>query len=463
MEDWRAELKRLWQIAWPLLIAQTAQMGTGIVDSMMAGHYNEQTLAAIAIGFNIWLPLYLLVLGAMLGTASIIAQNFGAQRFDAIRNQLPQTLWLAVFLSLVVMPLCFASGPLLNWLAIEPGTAALAEGYVEMVALGFPAIGIFMTLRYHTQGVGITKPFAWAAGIGFLTNIPLNYALIYGAWGAPELGAVGCGIATAVSMWISTCIISIYVIGSRKLAPYLPAWQVVWPTVSAQMQLLRIGIPVGLTFTFEMGVFSVIALLVATLGDNAMAAHQIAFNVWDTFYIPMLAISTAMATRMGHFIGGRNPQGIRIALTIGLIVTAVLAVAMTSVMLLFPRAIVSLYTDSVEVADITVRIVALAALFIVVDALQIVMTFVVRAYKDMQFPFWVTTLSYWLIALPLGYWLGLVRADSPSDGVAGFWYGIIIGISVCALLLVGRVRTLLLQPLMQVPDQLRTGGTETAD
>jgi MATE family multidrug resistance protein len=446
VDNWRAELKWLWQIAWPLLIAQTAQMGTGIVDSMMAGHYSDQVLAAIAIGFNIWLPLYLLVLGTMLGTASVIAQNFGAKRFQAIRDQLPQTLWLAVFLSLVVMPLCFASGPLLRWLSIEPTTAALAEAYVEMVALGFPAIGIFMTLRYHTQGVGITKPFAWAAGIGFLTNIPLNYALIYGEWGAPELGAVGCGIATAVSMWISTLIICVYVIGSRKLTPYLPPWRVVWPNIPAQSQLLRIGIPVGLTFTLEMGVFSVIALFVATLGDTAMAAHQIAFNVWDTFYIPMLAVSTAMATRIGHFIGSRDQLGIRRALTIGLVMSAMLAAVMTSIMLLFPRAIVSLYTDSSEVADLTVRLVALAALFIVVDALQIVMTFIVRAYKDMQFPFWVTTLCYWLLALPLGYWLGLVRADNPSDGVAGFWYGIIAGISLCAVLLVRRVRTLMQRP-----------------
>jgi len=125
----RDELAALWRIAWPLLVAQTAQMGTGVVDTMMAGRYNDQDLAAIAIGFNIWLPLYLLILGTLFATAAIVAQDFGAGARDRIRSQLPQALWVAMLLSLVLAPVCYHSEPVLALLGLEHGAAISRPGH----------------------------------------------------------------------------------------------------------------------------------------------------------------------------------------------------------------------------------------------------------------------------------------------------------------------------------------------
>ena len=284
-----AELRPLWRIAWPLLIAQTAQIGTGVVDTLMAGNYGDVDLAAIAVGFNIWLPLYLIILGTLFACSAIVAQDFGAGHMERVRSFLPQGLWVAVALSAVMTPLCLNSDIAIALLGLPEETAAKTSAYVSRVGLGFPALGIFMALRYHTQGLGITAPFAFASVVGFIANVPLNYMLIFGAWGAPELGAEGCGLATAASMWISTLIILLYVLTARSLQPYLPNRWLEGPDWGRISEILVVGIPVGLTFFLETGVFSAITLLIATLGDAAVAAHQIAINVWDVFYIPMVS------------------------------------------------------------------------------------------------------------------------------------------------------------------------------
>ncbi|EED35633.1 multidrug efflux protein NorA [Luminiphilus syltensis NOR5-1B] len=443
----RTELKYTWRIAWPLFVAQLAQMGTGVVDTIMAGHYNAGDLAAIAIGYNAWLPLLLFIVGVMVASAAIVAQDFGAGRIEKIRSLLPQSLWVAALLGLLSTPLAFFNEPVLGLLDLAADTETKASAYLRMVALGLPAAAVFQALRFHTQGVGITMPFAWSSAIGFVANIPLNYAFIYGEWGAPELGAEGCGIATALSMWLTLVLIVGYMLMSTRVAPYIPPLRWAPPDRAALGEILGLGIPIGLTLFLEVGVFSIIGLLVATLGDTVMASHQIAFNIWDVFYIPMLSIASAMSTRIGHAIGAGDKVGVNRALLVGSLVSLIIALGALLILVLVPEAIISIYTDSESIRTVAVRLIRLAAFFIVIDAVQIIMSFVLRAYKDTRFPFWAMLVSYWFIALPVGYWLGLVSATTPADGAAGFWYASILGITACAVLLLWRVWRLLHRPL----------------
>lgn len=447
--DLKSELSHIWRIAWPLFIAQVAQMGTGVVDTVMAGRYSEQDLAAIAIGYNIWLPVYLLILGILFANATIVAQDFGAERFEKIRKQLPQSLWVAVAAGFLLGPLVWFCDPLLSLLQLNPTTQSKALAYTQMVALGLPAVGVFHALRFHTQGLGITTPFAVASVIGFIANIPLNYAFIYGVGGAPELGAEGCGIATAISMWLSLLLIGAYVLWDKTLRPYLPRWEPVAPDGAIIGEILSLGIPIGLTFFLEVGVFSLIALLVSTLGDTAMASHQIAFNIWDMFYVPMLALGTAMSTRMGHAIGAGEHEGVYRALWVGSLLASTIALCTTLLLLAVPGAIIALYTTSADIQSLATLLIRLAAFFILLDAVQIIGSFTLRAFKETRFPFIAMVVSYWLIALPLGWWLGIERATSVADGAASFWYATILGIGVCAALICTRVWRLLRQPLPQ--------------
>jgi MATE family multidrug resistance protein len=350
---------------------------------------------------------------------------------------------VAVALSAVVTPLCLGSSAFIGILGLPPETAAKTAAYVSRVGLGFPALGIFLALRYHTQGLGITAPFAMASVVGFIANVPLNYMLIFGEWGAPELGAEGCGLATAASMWISTIIILLYVLTARSIQPYLPDRWLEGPDWSRIAEILAVGFPVGLTFFLETGVFSAITLLIATLGDSAVAAHQIAINVWDVFYIPMISIGSAMATRMGHAIGAQNAHGVRMALRVGAALSTLIGLLAMLLLLLFPDAIIGAYTQSGDIRDLALRLLRLAALFIMIDVVQIVGSFVLRAYKETRFPFLVVTLSYWGLALPLGYLLAIHWGDGTPEGTVDFWYTTILGIAVAAALITWRVRRIL--------------------
>lgn len=409
----------------------------------MAGNYGDVDLAAIAIGFNIWLPLYLIILGTLFACSAIVAQDFGAGRTERVRSFLPQGLWVAVVLSGIMTPLCLNSGIVIELLGLPAETATKTTAYVSRVGLGFPALGIFMALRYHTQGLGITAPFAIASVIGFIANVPLNYMLIFGVWGAPELGAEGCGLATAASMWISTSIILLYVLTARSLRPYLPDRWLQMPDRQRIAEILAVGIPVGLTFFLETGVFSAITLLIATLGDAAVAAHQIAINVWDVFYIPMISVGSAMATRMGHAIGAGNAHGVRMALRVGAALSTLIGLLAMSLLLLFPDAIIGAYTQSETIKNLAFSLLRLAALFIMIDVVQIVGSFVLRAYKETRFPFVVVTFSYWGLALPLGYVMAIHWGGSTPEGTIDFWYATILGIGVAAALITWRVRRLL--------------------
>jgi MATE family multidrug resistance protein len=441
------EGRALLAIAWPMVIAQLAQMGTGVVDTIMAGRYSATDLAAIAIGYNIWLPLYLFTLGVMLAATAIIAQDFGAGRLQKIRDALPQSLWLAVTLGLIAGPLCFSTDPLLSLLSLDPTTHDKSLDYLQAVAFGLPATVIFQALRCHAQGIGILRPFAIASVIGFCANVPLNYAFIYGHWGIPEMGAAGCGWATAISMWLSPILIAFYTARAENLKPYLPPFRLVsphWPTIA---EILRLGFPIGLTFFLEIGVFSLIGLFIATLGNVAMAAHQIAYNIFDVLYMPLISIGSAMATRVGHAIGSSDRARVMLAVRCGTGMTMLMGLASMALLVSLPGLIVSAYTNDGDIHDLALTLIHLAAVFIVIDSAAVSATFCLRAFKDTRVPFLITCVVYWLFILPLGYWMGLMRAETMAEGTAAFWKALILGLLICSVLIVARLYQTLRRPL----------------
>jgi MATE family, multidrug efflux pump len=441
------EIRALLSMALPLFIAQLAQMGTGVVDTVMAGRYNATDLAAIAIGYNVWLPIYLFFVGTMLATTAIVAQDFGAGKTQRIKDSLPQALWLALLMGLLAAPACYFSGPLLDLLNLDSPTREKSLAYLQATAFGLPAAAIFQALRCHTQGIGVMRPFAIASVIGFVANIPLNYAFIYGKWGAPEMGAAGCGWATAISMWLGPVLIMFYMARAKTLKPYLPKWAFYRPRLSALKEISRLGLPVGLTFFLEIAVFSIIGLMIARLGNTAMGSHQIAVNVWDVVYMPLISLGTAMTTRIGHAIGAGDRAGVTLAIQCGAAIMLLIGCATMAFLLTTPELVVRAYTTDDSIMQMAVALIRLAGLFIILDAVQAFGSFSLRAFKDNQFPFIVMLFAYWLIALPLGYYLGTVIADNPLDGTIGFWKGMITGIAVAGALIILRLRSTMKKPL----------------
>ncbi|MEM0953148.1 MAG: MATE family efflux transporter [Pseudomonadota bacterium] len=446
------ETRAMLALATPLFIAQLAQMGTGVVDTIMAGRYASVDLAAIAIGYNLWLPLYLVALGIMLAVTTIVAQHYGANRIAQIQGMLPQAFWVAVTLGVVSVPVCYFPGPVLDQLSLDAVTYDKTEGYLKAVAFGLPGAALFQAFRCHIQGVGIVRPFAIASVIGFFANVPLNYIFIYGKLGIPEMGAEGCGWATALSMWLGPALIAFYTLRSRALRDYLPAARWYAPNATQIREILAIGGPIGATFFFEMAVFSVIGLLIATVGTQEVASHQIATSIYDIVYMPLMSVGSAMATRIGHGIGRGSMEDVRLSMKSGVLVASTACLLMAIVFLRAPEAIVSVYTADSEILMVAVGLLRLTLAFIVVDTAAVVTSYALRAFKDTRFPFLVMTISYWLVALPLGYYLGLTDTAAELYGALGFWYAMVVGIAVAAVLTALRLRVWFRRPLASDPD-----------
>jgi MATE family multidrug resistance protein len=445
------ETRALLGLATPLFIAQLAQMGTGVVDTIMAGRYSSIDLAAIAIGYNLWLPIYLVSLGIMLAVTTIVAQHFGAGRVGEIRRVLPQALWVAAVLGLISLPLCYFPGPILAQLGLDSVTYEKSEAYLQAVAFGLPGAALFQALRCHVQGVGIVRPFAIASVIGFFANIPFNYMFIYGHWGFPEMGAEGCGWATAASMWLGPALIAFYTARSRQLKDYLPPLRWYRPERDAIGEILHVGTPIGATFFFEMAVFSVIGLMIASVGNREVAAHQIAINIYDVVYMPLVSIGSAMATRMGHGIGRGELAAVKLSLRSGALVSLVFCALVVVFMSWAPDPLARVYTEDEPIRRIAVGLLRLAVLFILFDTVAVVTSFALRAFKDTRFPFLVMTIAYWMVALPLGYAIGLRDAGDALYGAIGFWWAMVAGVAVAALLTSLRMRVWLSRPLAPVP------------
>lgn len=436
----------------PLLVAQLAQMGTGVVDTIMAGRYSSEDLAAIAIGYNVWLPVYLVTLGIMIAVTSVVAQHYGAGRIKEIRDTLPQAIWLALVMGILSVPICLFPGPILDQLSLEPATYNKALGYLQATAWGLPGAALFQALRCHVQGIGIVRPFAIASVIGFFANIPLNYAFIYGHWGVPELGAAGCGWATAISMWLGPVLITFYTLRSSALKIYLP--EIRWhpPRRKVIGEILHVGFPIGMTFFFEMAVFSVIGLMIASHGITTMAAHQIAFNIYDVMFIPLIALGSAMATRMGHAIGAGDMHLVRISLMCGGAAGLLFCGLTIPALTWLPDYVTRIYTDDVAIVNMAVDLLKLTALFIIIDLFAVIPAFALRAFKDTRFPFLVMVVSFWMVALPVGYWLGLSDPQGSLYGAIGFWWGMIAGILVSALMTCARLWLFMHRPLPDPAD-----------
>jgi MATE family multidrug resistance protein len=315
---------------------------------------------------------------------------------------------------------------------VDPEAAAIAVGYLDAVAWGIPAIQIYVVLRFTSEGLGKTLPPMVIAGVALPLNGMLNYLLIYGQLGAPELGGVGCGWATAVVWWCQLA-----VMGLLLKARFFRATSVTaayegprWDEIRG---LLKIGVPIGLTVFLEMAVFSVVGLSVASLGVIPLAANSIAGNVnWATYVVPM-AIGAAASIRVGFFVGGRQYDSAAYVAKIAFGLSLSYALIVSALLILGRHQIAALYTNEQPVLELASMLMIFIALYQIVDDTQATMGGTLRGYKDTRAPMVYSLLGYWALALPLGGMLCFGWLGVEPMGVVGFWIGMTLGLAVVAL------------------------------
>lgn len=427
----RTEAGKLLRLAGPLIVGQLAGVLMTFVDTVMAGRLSAEALASVAAGAAVWHTIMLAGLGILLAVSPSVAQLDGAGRRHEIAPLVRQSLWIAAGLTALTIALYLGAEPLLLALDVDPSLHPTILGYLQALLWGAPAMYAFLTLRFLCEGMEISRPIMYFGFIGLGVNVIANYGLIYGKWGLPALGAVGCGYATSAVWWTEVIGLAIYIARDPKLGSLGIFDRFAWPDPRVLAQLLRLGLPIGFSFFAEVSMFAGVALLMGSISTVAVAGHQIAINIASTTFMVPLGIALATTVRVGNALGRQDLVGARRAGWIGILLALAAQVVSALFLVTFPRAIASIYTADPEVIAIAVQLLFLAAIFQVSDGLQVSSAGALRGAKDTRGPMVVTVVAYWLVGLPFGYWLCFHRDLGPR----GLWLGIVGGLSVAGVLL----------------------------
>jgi MATE family multidrug resistance protein len=425
--EWRTLLR----LGAPILIAQLAQMANAFVDTVMAGNASAYDLAAVGIGVSFWVPLSLFFVGLLGALQPIVSQHMGAKQTDKINPVAWQGIYLSLIGSIVMMALLWNAMPVVELFDTDAKTSAIVKGYLQAFVWGVPALLLLTALRGFTDGMGHTWVFMAFSLFGTACNIPLNYVLIYGKLGLPAMGGIGCGWATTGANVCALMAMLGYLAWGKQFRGYRLFKHVSLPNTALIMSILRLGIPIGITLFVEVSMFCAIALFLAPLGAQTVAAHQIVLNATSIAF--MVPLSLGMA------VGEQSHSQARLV-AYSSIALALMIACVNAPILFFGRSIIAhVYTQEPAVVAIATQLFMLAAIFQIVDVIQVVAVNALRGYKDTTLPMLIIVLAFWAVCLPLGYVLTYTSYLVPAMGAAGYWVALTAGLAIAAILLTWRL------------------------
>lgn len=442
-----AEARRLFTLAIPVFLAQIAQTSMGFVDTVVAGRASPTDMAAVAVASSFWMPAVLFGQGMLMAITPLVAQTLGAGTREGVGRFLRQGVWLALVVAALLMAVIYGiSLYVVDMDRVEPALARQTSGYLQAILWGLPGLMLYCAQRAFLEGHGRTQPAMLAGFVGLLVNIPLNFIFVFGLLGAPALGGVGCGVASAVVCWVMCFVMYVAV---RYFKRQALRFEPVQPALVLRM--VRIGLPGAFAMLVETLSFAIIALLVAPLGTTVVAGHQVALNVSGLVFMLPLALGVATTIRVGSNLGEGNLAGARTTRRTALCLALGMAM-LTAVALFLGRwSIPTVYTDDAAVIALAATLLVYDAIYQLSDATQVVSMAALRGYNDTRAIFGIAFVSYWLISIPLGYALSLTTWILPTPmGVVGFWIGIIFGLTCAALLVLWRLNSLEKLPLEAV-------------
>lgn len=443
------EWRQLARLGGPILIAQVAQMANSFIDTVMAGNASSYDLAGVGIGVSLWVPLLLFFVGVLGALQPIISQHMGAKEASGVMPVAWQGLYLAVVGSALMIVILMNTMPLVALFKPDETTRAIVEGYLAAFVWGVPALVLLTALRGFTDGMGATWVFMAFSLLGTLCNIPLNYALIYGKWGLPELGGVGCGWATSVSNMIALSAFCLYLLRGRAYAQYRLFSNRSPFNAALTRKILALGIPIGITLFVEVSMFCAIALFLAPLGAQTVAAHQIVLNATSMAFMIPLSLGMAVMLRVSYLVGEKAYDKARLVARSSILLSVAIAIINAPILFFGRDVIASFYTQEHTVLILASTLFMFAAIFQLVDVVQVTAVNALRGYKDTKLPMWIIVLSFWGVCLPLGYILTYTSWLTPQAlGAKGYWIALTVGLAIAAILLTVRLFCYRYQPVM---------------
>jgi MATE family multidrug resistance protein len=435
----RRDTRDLIRLALPLIAAQIAQISLPFVDTAMAGRIGPEALAGIALGSTFIQFLTIFAIGILLSIGPTVSQAVGRGDRESAARAARQGVWIAVIISVPGFVLMQFAGPILLALGQDPGTVELAAGYLRVAAFGFLPSLVLVALRGFLEGNLDTRPILYVQVTGALVNVVADPLFMFG-WGPipiPAFGLVGTGIATAIVYTVMALVAAGYVATQYAGDRVLRGMRRPDPTV--MLDLLRVGWPIGLTLGFEAGLFTASALLMGLFGEAPLAAHQITIQAASITFMVPLGFSIAAGVQVGQAAGRGSVEDVRRMGIIGIVASGTFMISTALLFWLAPLAIVRIFTDAADPAAFeTVRwatgFLAFAALFQVADGVQVAAAGALRGLRDTRIPMLLSVGSYWGVGLSSGVLLAFVGPLGPN----GLWAGLVLGLSVAAVVMTAR-------------------------
>ena len=425
------EMRATVHLALPLILAQLAAIGSNVIDAVLAGHVSAHVLGAVAVGASIWSLAIVSGIGMMMSVPPSVAQLDGAGHRHEVGAVFRQAIWLALGMGVLLWFGVRHAAPLIDLIGVTASLRNDVQAFLSAISWGAPALTCYFALRGLSEGLSLTRPSMYFGFSGLVLLVPLGYVLMFGKLGLAPQGAHGCGIATATVLWLEMLGFGIYVLCHRNYRGLGLADHFEWPNLRRIGALMHIGLPMCITLLAEAGLFVATALIISTLGEDVIASHQVAINIASLFFMIPLGLAMAITVRVGNAVGRGDERGVRYAGFCGIGLTLVTQLFSAGLMLTLPHFIATLYTHDPKVIGLAAQLIVLAGLFQFSDGIQVASNGALRGLKDTRVPMAITLFAYWIIGMPVGWWL----AFHQGLGARGMWMGLIAGLSVAALML----------------------------
>ncbi|WP_243612104.1 MATE family efflux transporter [Shimia aestuarii] len=433
----RGHLAAILGLGVPLIGGHVAQFAIHLTDTVMLGWYSVEALAAVVLGSSFFFVLFILESGFAIAVMPLVAEAAAEDDETALRRATRMGMWLSVIAALLTLPVMWFSGPILRGLGQAPALAADAQVYLRIAGVGLIPALLVMVLKSYLAALERTRVVFWVTVGAAVFNAVINYALIFGNWGAPELGLRGAAIASLGVQAVSLLGIALY---AACALPEHDLFARLWrPDWDAFAHVFRLGVPIGVTNLAEVGLFAASSVMMGWLGTVALAAHGIALQLASVSFMVHLGLSNAATVRAGNALGRRDADHLARGAWIVIALSMGVAVATVAVFLTVPDVLLGLFLapedpDRSLIIATGVMLLMMAALFQVVDAAQVMALGLLRGVKDTRAPMIIATVSYWIVGAPFAYVFGFVLGwEGP-----GVWFGLVMGLSVAAVLLMLR-------------------------
>ncbi|MBA2174651.1 MATE family efflux transporter [Halobacillus locisalis] len=430
------KIKLFTVILLPILITQLGMYAMNFFDTVMSGKAGPDQLAGVAIGSSVWVPVFTGLNGILMAISPIVSQLKGAKKEDEIPWSVKQGVYLAVALALLIgLVGYFLLDPILSLLNIESSVRYVAKFYLITLGIGLVPLFAFNLLRSFVDALGLTKI---SMGIILLTlpvNVFFNYVFIFGKFGAPELGGVGAGVASALTYWFSFIVLIITIHRQRPLRKYGILTNFPKPSLIEWWAQLKIGIPIGFAIFFETSIFAAVTFFMTAYDTFTIAAHQAAINFASFLYMVPLSIAFTLTIAVGYEVGAKRYKDARTYSYLGIALAVCMSVVAGLLLFVLDDSVARLYSSNQTVIELTKNFIFFAIFFQLSDAFGAPIQGVLRGYKDVNITLVMAFVSYWVIGLPSGY----LMANYTALGPYGYWMSLIIGLTAGALALLFRM------------------------